>query len=408
MEKNNIICDFFNLTKLSSTDEIAKKMHLSANLLRKQVQQFSVGPLNIVNQNEDINEIELLHKLTKNYKKIIILGVGGSSLGGKTLCSLKENNKIDFIESIDPITLAKKIADIDFANSFFVVISKSGETTETVCQTLIIIDEFTKRKITNYSSQFIFITESSQNTLGKIAQKIQSRITFHPKNIGGRYSCFSIVGMLPALICGLDILKIRNGANNILQDFIHNDDIINNCVKQITIYNNGFSNNVIMPYHDVLRNFNEWYRQLWAESLGKNLLGSTPINSMGTVDQHSQLQLYLEGKADKFFTFINCQNRQSDIRINNISSIATLYDNKLISQILEIEQNTTIDSIKQKNLPLRIFNIDNLDEYSLGGLMMIMIIETILIGYYHQINPFDQPAVEQRKIMAKKLLQNNV
>ena len=408
MEKNNIICNFYNVANLKAANDINDKMYIAANLLRKQIQQSAIAPLNIVSQHADINEIELLCDLTSNYQKIIILGVGGSSLGGKTLCALKENDKIDFIESIDPLTLTQKIAAIDFANTFFIVISKSGETTETICQTLIIIDEFKHRNIANFSAQFIFITESLNSTLGKIAQKMSAKITFHAKDIGGRYSCFSIVGMLPALICGLNIAKIRKGADVILKDFIDSDKVINNCIHQIAIYNRGFCNNVIMPYHDILRNFNEWYRQLWAESLGKNLLGSTPINSMGTVDQHSQLQLYLEGKNDKFFTFINCQKRQNDIKINNSSTIATLYDNKLISQILEIEQNTTIESIKQKNLPLRIFNIDNLDEYSLGGLMMMMFIETILIGYYHQINPFDQPAVELRKIMAKNLLQNNV
>lgn len=159
-----------------------------------------------------------------------------------------------------------------------------------------------------------------------------------------------------------------------------------------------------MPYIDNLKNFTDWYRQLWAESLGKNDFGSVPINSMGTVDQHSQLQLYLEGPKDKFFTFITAKNHANDFKIKDLPSCKTLFGGKKLSEIVKIEQETTIEVLHQKKLPIRIFETKVFDEEVLGGLMMQMFLETILIAYVKKINPFDQPAVELRKDLAKKLL----
>jgi len=288
------------------------------------------------------------------------------------------------------------------------VISKSGETIETICQTLIILDELKKSKIKNFAGQFLFITESEKNSLAKIAKKIGAEITPHPGKIGGRYSCFSIVGLLPAILAGLDAKKIRNGAKKILTDFLNKNEISNSCATQLTLYQQGFTNNVIMPYIDSLKNFTDWYRQLWAESLGKktgkNNFGSTPINSMGTIDQHSQLQLYLDGPKDKFFTFITAKNHQQDFLIKDLPTCPTLFGSKKLSAIVAVEQRTTIEVLNQKKLPIRIIEIEKLDEEILGGLMMQMFLETILIAYVKNLNPFDQPAVELRKELAKKIL----
>ena len=159
-----------------------------------------------------------------------------------------------------------------------------------------------------------------------------------------------------------------------------------------------------MPYIDNLKNFTDWYRQLWAESLGKNNFGSVPINSMGTIDQHSQLQLYLEGPKDKFFTFLTEKNSPYNFKIKDWTGCKTLFGGKKLSDIVKVEQETTIEVLNRKKLPIRIFEIENLDEEVLGGLMMQMFLETILIAYAKEINPFDQPAVELRKELAKKIL----
>ncbi len=376
----------------------------SADVLRSKIKDSKIAAIDIISSNRDLKELENFAKKISAHKKILVLGVGGSSLGGKTLSALKSQQKVEFLESIDPTTLQDCLANLNFKNTFFLVISKSGETIETLCQTLIILDELQRQKIKNFAKQFLFVTESEENSLAKIAKKISAEITSHSNKIGGRYSCFSVVGLLPALLVGLDAKKIRSGAKKVLQEFLCEDSITNSCSIQLTAFEKGFTSNVVMPYIDRLKNFTDWYRQLWAESLGKNGFGSTPINSMGTVDQHSQLQLYLDGPKDKFFTFITTQKQQKDFSIKDLSGCETLFGGKKLSEIVTIEQETTIAVLEQKKLPIRIFAIAKLDEEVLGGLMMQMFLETILIAYTKGIDPFDQPAVELRKDLAKKFL----
>ena len=376
----------------------------SADVLRSKIKDSKIAAIDIISSNRDLKELENFAKKISAHKKILVLGVGGSSLGGKTLSALKSQQKVEFLESIDPTTLQDCLANLNFKNTFFLVISKSGETIETLCQTLIILDELQRQKIKNFAKQFLFVTESEENSLAKIAKKISAEITSHSNKIGGRYSCFSVVGLLPALLVGLDAKKTRSGAKKVLQEFLCEDSITNSCSIQLTAFEKGFTSNVVMPYIDRLKNFTDWYRQLWAESLGKNGFGSTPINSMGTVDQHSQLQLYLDGPKDKFFTFITTQKQQKDFSIKDLSGCETLFGGKKLSEIVTIEQETTIAVLEQKKLPIRIFAIAKLDEEVLGGLMMQMFLETILIAYTKGIDPFDQPAVELRKDLAKKFL----
>lgn len=395
---------FKNLSSAKNLKDFQKICEKEAEVLRNEIKASKLAAIDIVFAKDDLKIFEKLAKKISTYKKILVLGVGGSSLGGKTLTALKFQNKLEFLESIDPTTIENCLSKLDLKNTFFLVISKSGETIETICQTLIVLDRIQKEKHKNFAKQFLFITESETNSIAKIAKKIGSEIANHPNKIGGRYSCFSIVGLLPAILAGLDAKKIRNGATKILQDFLTDKNISNYCAIQLALYQQGFTNSVIMPYIDNLKNFTDWYRQLWAESLGKNGFGSTPINSMGTIDQHSQLQLYLEGTKDKFFTFITTKSHQHNFNIKDLPSCKTFFGGKKLSKIVEIEQETTIEVLNRKKLPIRIFEIEKLDEEVLGGLMMQMFLETILIAYVKKINPFDQPAVELRKDLAKKCL----
>ena len=406
---NNILYSqhFKNIPDVSTIEDFKQSCTDAATKLRSQIKSSDLAAIDVVFDKDDLKSLNNFAKKAESYEKILILGVGGSSLGGKTLTALKSNHKIEFLESIDPLTIQNCLKNIDFSNSFFLVISKSGETIETICQTLIILQQFEALGIEDFSQQFLFITESEENSLAKIAKKIGAEITPHSNKIGGRYSCFSIVGMLPALIAGLDAQKVRNGAQKILENFLENDDISNSCAMQLALYEKGYVNNVIMPYIDELKNFTDWYRQLWAESLGKDNFGSIPINSMGTVDQHSQLQLYLDGPKDKFFTFITQKNTKCDFAIKDFEGCKTLFGGKNLSEIVKVEQGTTIEILNKKSLPIRIFEIENLNEEVLGGLMMQMFLETILIAYAKNIDPFDQPAVELRKKAAKEILGRN-
>ena len=398
---------FKNLPLAQDLKKFKQLCQQASTDLQRQIKNSELPQIDVIFNKDDLKQFKKFTKKISSYKKILVLGVGGSSLGGKTLASLSSQNKVEFLESIDTTTIKNCLAKIDFDKTFFLVISKSGETIETICQTLIILDIFKKRKTKNFAKQFLFITESEKNSLAKIAKKIGAEITSHSPKIGGRFSCFSIVGLLPAMLCGLDANKIRQGAKKVIAEFLTNEgNVIKSCAVQLSLYEKGFASNVIMPYIDNLKNFTDWYRQLWAESLGKNNFGTVPINSMGTVDQHSQLQLYLDGPKDKFFTFLTEEKKSDDFMIRDLKSCETLFGVKKLSDIVKIEQETTIEVLNRKKLPIRIFAIKKLDEEVLGGLMMQMFLETILIAYVKKINPFNQPAVELRKDLAKKILRN--
>jgi glucose-6-phosphate isomerase len=409
-----MIKDYYqNIPDVSNFKSYLDLCKEKAKLLKEEIQSHKIKAINIAFDIDDLKEIEdLADKITK-YKKILVIGVGGSSLGGKTLNSLalKANKeKIEFLESIDPATVKCVLQKINFENSFFIVISKSGQTIETICQTLIIIEEIKKVKAENYqqllSQSFLFITSFKTSSLAQIALQIKAPIIDHPCDIGGRFSYLCVVGLLPAAIAQLDIKKIRNGAKKIIEQFVNEDSnsIIEACAIQLYLYDQGFNNNVIMPYIDNLKNFTDWYRQLLAESVGKKSFGATPINSMGTIDQHSQLQLYLDGPRNKFFTFISQQNHSDDFLIKDLKNVSTLFGGKRLREILKIEQETTIEVLNQRKIPIRNFIFDYLNEETLSAFMMRMFLEVILISYVKNINPFDQPEVELRKDLARKIL----
>ena len=402
-----------NLPNINSENlkDYFEKVKLARDEIIDEVKKNQLPPLNISSKTDDLEAINnLAENIKTGFKKVIILGVGGSSLGAKTMIAIKNNHEIeiDFFESIDGQTIKSKLSQVELSKTFFVVISKSGQTIETICQTLIIIEEFKKHQITDFAKQFIFITQDEKSDIGKIAREIGSEIRPHPSDIGGRFSYLTIVGLLPAALIGFDIKKIRSGAQKMLEEFSAQDskysDIINNCAYQLYLFDKGFGSNVIMPYIDSLKNFTDWYRQLWAESLGKNGFGSTPINSMGTVDQHSQLQLYLDGPKDKFFTFICHKNPENNFIIKDLAICKTRFGNKNLNDIVRAEQESTINILAAQNLPIRIIEVNHLDEAVLSALMMQMFLETILIAKVKNINPFDQPAVEKRKILSKQYL----
>lgn len=391
-----------------------EKVKIARVELIEEIKANKAPTLNISYKTQDLEEINNLAKNIKSkFKKVVILGVGGSSLGAKTLVAIKNNHEIeiDFFESIDGETIKNKLSKVELNQTFFVVISKSGQTIETICQTLIIIEELKKEKISDFSKQFIFITQDQESDIGKIASEIGSPIYDHPSDIGGRFSYLTIVGLLPAALVGFDIKKIRQGAQKMLEEFTaqepEQNHIIQNCSYQLYLFDQHFGSNVIMPYIDSLKDFTDWYRQLWAESLGKNGFGSTPINSMGTVDQHSQLQLYLDGPKDKFFTFICHKKPNNNFVIQDLAIHKTRFGGKNLNDIVKAEQESTIDILAQQNLPIRIISVNHLDEEVLSALMMQMFLETILIAKVKKINPFDQPAVEKRKILSKQYLDNS-
>jgi len=332
-----------------------------------------------------------LHKYKKsdNYR---IIGMGGSTLGAQTIYDFL-NNRIKknfiFIDNLkaNPHEDKKKFTNL--------IISKSGNTIETIVNANILI----KRKDKN-----IFITENKSSYLYHLAEKLKSDIVHHNNYIGGRYSVLSEVGMLPAELMGLKSNNFRQ-----LNSLIKNKKFINALISNVssTLYfiKKKRFNSVIINYDEKSENLFNWYQQLVAESLGKKNKGLLPIVSNMPKDNHSVMQLYLDGFKNNFFTFFYVNEKNSKkIKNNSILSSQYYLKNKNLSQIVFAQKKATENVFKRKNIPFRSFEIQKRDEKTLGELFCFFILETILIGKSMNLNPYDQPAVELIKKETKKLL----
>ena len=332
-----------------------------------------------------------LHKYKKsdNYR---IIGMGGSTLGAQTIYDFLNNRiKKSFIFTdnlkANPHEDKKKFTNL--------IISKSGNTIETIVNANILI----KRKDKN-----IFITENKSSYLYHLAEKLKSDIVHHNNYIGGRYSVLSEVGMLPAELMGLKSNNFRQ-----LNSLIKNKKFINALISNVssTLYfmKKKRFNSVIINYDEKSENLFNWYQQLVAESLGKKNKGLLPIVSNMPKDNHSVMQLYLDGFKNNFFTFFYVNEKNSKkIKNNSILSSQYYLKNKNLSQIVFAQKKATENVFKRKNIPFRSFEIQKRDEKTLGELFCFFILETILIGKSMNLNPYDQPAVELIKKETKKLL----
>lgn len=392
---------------LGTHDKAPLHTFLKSNALetfRTAYHKGDLAPLSLVTQNEDIAHYQSAAQQFENFEDIIVLGTGGSSLGGKTLYALSEQTtpRLHFIDNIDPHTFKKLFQTINPTTTGVLAISKSGSTIETLCQLLICLQHL---KEVNQQKHFMVVTEPTPNPLRKIAEEHQWKCLDHPTNVGGRYACFSVVGLLPAILAGLNPHAFRGGAQTVLEQHLKEDSppAFEGAAMAVYLENHHKKTlSVMLPYADQLDSFALWYRQLWAESLGKQGKGSTPIRAMGTVDQHSQLQLYLDGPKDKYFTLLTPQWQGQGASIQ--SSVVPELQGKTMGDLFAAEQRATYETLVYHKCPTRLITLETLDESSLGALMMHFMIETILTSYLINVNAFDQPAVEQGKKLAREFL----
>ncbi len=329
-------------------------------------------------------------KTSKNFR---IIGMGGSSLGCQTIYQfLKHKIKKNFV-FIDNLQSIKKKRDHKDYTNF--IISKSGNTIETILNINILI----KKKDKN-----IFITENKKNYLYLLAQKLKSEIIHHNNYIGGRYSVLSEVGMLPAEFMGLKTNNFKQ-LNNLIKNKNYLNSLICNVDSIIKFIKNKKYNSIIINYDENSENLFKWYQQLVAESLGKKNIGVLPIISNMPKDNHSVMQLYLDGFKNNFFTFFYVHEKNSKNINNNLVLNSHEYlKNKNLSQIIYAQKKATENVFRRKKIPFRSFEIKKRDEKTLGELFCFFILETILIGKYLKLNPYDQPAVELIKNETKKIL----
>ena len=330
------------------------------------------------------------------YKKFLnyrIIGMGGSSLGAQAIFNfLKRKIKKNFI-------FIDNLENENFRNNktkfLNLIISKSGDTLETIVNVNILVKKNDKN---------IFLTENKKNFLNFLAQNLKSEVIHHNNFIGGRYSVLSEVGMLPAELMGLDTKKFKQ-----LNKLIKNKNFINSLISNVasTIYflKKKKFNSVIINYDPKSESLLKWYQQLIAESLGKKGTGILPIISNMPKDNHSLMQLYLDGFKNNFFTFFYSRNKNS-IKVNNkkIFSAHDYLKDKTIDQILLAQKNATENVFLRKNIPFRSFEIKDNNEKTLGELFCFFILETILLANALKVNPYDQPSVELIKKETKKIL----
>ena len=328
----------------------------------------------------------------KKYNKLRIIGMGGSSLGAQAIYSFlkhKIKKKISFLSNL---TIEQKQSNKKHLN---LVISKSGNTLETIINSNFFI---------NRNDKNIFITENKKNYLHSLAQKLKADIIHHNDYIGGRYSVLSEVGMLPAELMGLKSSNFRQ-FNSLIKNKKFMNSLIQNVSSTLYYIKNKKFNSIILNYDEKSQNLFYWYQQLIAESLGKKNKGLLPIVSSLPKDNHSVMQLYLDGFKNNFYTFFYVhENKTKKINAENLLSSHKFLKNKNLNHIIFAQKKATENVFNRKKIPFRSFEIKKRDEKTLGELFTFFILETILIGNSLKINPYDQPAVELIKKETKKIL----
>ena len=319
--------------------------------------------------------------------------MGGSILGTEAIYQFlneKIKKEFEFINNLNPkISVKKKAVNL--------IVSKSGETLETISNFHILL----KR---NKNEKNIFITENKKSYLSELAYKIKSDVVEHKNFIGGRYSVLSEVGMLPAELMGLDEKKFKR-LNNLISSKRFINQLTNNVDQILNFVKKGKLNSIILNYDEKSENLFKWYQQLVGESLGKKSMGLIPILSSMPKDNHSLLQLYLDGPKNNFYTFFNVNENKTDILKSNLILNSKKYlQKKSLSQIICAQELSTQNIFKQKKIPFRSFKILKRNEETLGELFCFFVLETILLGKALKLNPFDQPSVELIKIETKKIL----
>jgi glucose-6-phosphate isomerase len=386
------------LNKLTFSKNFRKKKNKKK--IRKDLNKFLKNIIDSDNQiikslskdYKDNFQIKKLNKFKKS-KTFRLIGMGGSTLGAQSIYSfLKKKIKKKFI-FID--NLADDLIQSNEKNLTNIIISKSGNTIETIINSNVII---------NRKNQNIFITEDKKSYLFNLAEKLKAEIIHHNNYIGGRYSVLSEVGMLPAELMGLNSKKFRQ-FNSLIKNNNFFNILVDNVLSTYYLIKKNKNNSIILNYDENSNNLFQWYQQLISESLGKKSKGLLPIISTMPKDNHSLMQHYLGGVKNNFFTFFYVHDKKSN-KINDRMLLPSfdILKNKRISEIRYTQKTATENIFRKKNIPFRSFEINGRSEEILGELFCFFLLETILLGYLLEVNPYDQPSVELIKKETKKIL----
>ncbi|HOA29669.1 MAG TPA: glucose-6-phosphate isomerase [Candidatus Cloacimonadota bacterium] len=367
---------------------------------------------------------DFVSSLDPRFDTMVVLGIGGSALGNKALYNaLKtERNlqrKLFVFDNVDPVYLYEILSGIDLERTLFNVITKSGTTAETMAGYMILLDLIKTRFPHDYRKRVIITTDKEKGFLRQIINQEGYASFVVPDNVGGRFSVLTDVGLLSSAFAGIDIDMLLQGAAT-MRNRCENPDIMANPaylngLLHFLYMREGKNISVMMPYSNSLYDFADWYRQLWAESLGKRYdrkgrevyVGQTPVKALGTTDQHSQVQLYTEGPSDKVFTFLSVDKFQHDYVIPNLHPDrpeVSYLGGKKLSELLNAERFATEIALTKAGRPNCNLIFSEIDELTLGEAIMMYEIQTVFTGKLLNINPLDQPGVEAGKIATYALM----
>jgi len=364
------------------------------------------------------------------YKDIVVLGIGGSALGpialrtalrpsGWNMLDDKARDgypRLHVLDNVDPETIDALLVRVRLEQTLFIVTSKSGGTAETMAQFLVVHDRIARAKL-DVARHMVFVTDPKQGALRPLADRLKVPALDIPANIGGRFSVLAPVGTLPAALIGIDVKSLLSGASEMSKrcdggELARNPAGVYAVLQWLSDTRLNKKIAVFMPYSDPLRDFAAWFVQLWAESLGKQRpdgvsVGSTPVPALGATDQHAQVQLFMEGPADKTVTFVSVEKRATDVTIpeafTDVQELGYLGGHSL-GELIDIERRATAGALAKRGRPNMTIHLDRVDASHVGQLMMLLEIATAYAGQLYGIDAFNQPGVELGKQFAYALL----
>ncbi len=397
-------------------DEIKSRLRPLVKRMVEEIKNGAASYLSLPFHSDDLNGVQAeADRIRQSSKDVVVLGVGGSSLGAQALCALSHSDKstslgypnLHFPDNLSADSISVLLDSLDFETAHFIVISKSGETTETMSQMALGLAGARKSLIeSDVRKHFSVIVGPGNNALRRLAEINDFAVFDHPDDLCGRFSVFSSVGLLPAAIAGIDAIAVRRGARDVLETLGREKDVIQvpavmgAAIHEYLVKKCGIGITIIMPYDTRLDSFSRWFQQLWSESLGKNGKGTTALRALGPADQHSQLQLFLDGPPDKFVTAIIADTTgQGPMITDEFAGIDGLdyLIGHTIGDVVAAEAQAAIKTLIKCGRAVREIRIPDLGERTMGALMMSFMIETVLTAGLMGEDAFDQPAVEKIK-----------
>lgn len=388
------------------------------SFLKTLTQNPEIGFFGLPQKTDLLEQSLAAYEKHKNKKVFIHIGIGGSALGPEMILRAlapEKMNQFIFLNNIDPDDTNARLQNIKMKDAVVFVVSKSGTTAETVASMSIVLNIFHQQGLTekDYSDHFVFCTDPVLGDFRKLGAEKNITCLDVPSNVGGRFSVLTPVGLFPALFAGVNVKELLQGAAD-YQEFVTNPNKNKNFITLGNLLadlhdEHHVNQTVMMPYSSLLKEFSAWFVQLWAESLGKNGKGLTPIPAYGATDQHSQMQLFMEGPNDKMMVLIEVEKFKNDYSLNNSfdASSFNLLKTFSLSQLFQAEFVGSLKALQENKRHITHLSIKELTAYNLGQLILFSEALTVYMGELMKLDPFNQPGVEAGKKYAKEWLKTH-